>query len=80
MPANICWQAERRFIMESKYKSFDELPLMLSVVQVAEVLGISKTSAYELSHTKSFPSMTVGGRIIVPRDKFIEWINLQTEK
>lgn len=36
--------------MESKYKSFDELPLMLSVVQVAEVLGISKTSAYELSH------------------------------
>ena len=53
---------------------------MLSVVQVSEVLGISKTSAYELSHTKSFPSMTVGGRIIVPRDKFIEWINLQTEK
>lgn len=66
--------------MESKYKSFEELPLMLSVVQVAEILGISKTSAYELSHTKSFPSMTVGGRIIVPRDKFIEWINLQTEK
>lgn len=50
--------------MESKYKSFDELPLMLSVVQVAEVFGISKTSAYELSHTKSFPSMSVGGRII----------------
>lgn len=50
--------------MESKYKSFDELPLMLSIVQVAEVLGISKTSAYELSHTKSFPSMTVGGRIM----------------
>ena len=53
---------------------------MLSVPEAAEVLGISKTSAYELSHTKSFPSMTVGGRIIIPRDKFIEWINLQTEK
>lgn len=36
MPADICRQAERRFIMESKYKSFDELPLMLSVAQAAQ--------------------------------------------
>ena len=30
------------------YKSYDELPLMLSVHDVAEVLGISKSSAYVL--------------------------------
>lgn len=66
--------------MECKFKSYDELPLMLSIVQVAEVLRVSKTSAYELAHTKSFPSMTVGSRMIVPKDKFIEWINMQTEK
>ena len=28
------------------YKSYDELPVMLSVHDVAEVLGISKSSAY----------------------------------
>ena len=32
--------------MESKYKSFDELPLMLSVPEAAEVLGISAVSLY----------------------------------
>ncbi len=34
--------------MESKYKSFDELPLMLSVPEAAEVLGISAVSLYKL--------------------------------
>ena len=31
---------------EAKYKSYEELPLMLSVPQVADVLGISRTNAY----------------------------------
>lgn len=61
------------------YKNFDELPLMLSVIQVAEVLGISKTSAYELVHSDDFPSITIGKRLIVPKDKFIEWIKTKTE-
>ena len=35
--------------MEHKtYKSYDELPLMLSVQDVADVLGISMSGAYEL--------------------------------
>lgn len=61
------------------YKNFDELPLMLSVIQVAEVLGISKTSAYELVHSDGFPSITIGKRLIVPKDKFIEWIKTKAE-
>ena len=31
------------------YKSYNDLPLMLSVHDVAEVLGISKSSAYVLA-------------------------------
>ena len=39
----------RRCAMEHKtYKSYDELPLMLSVQDVADVLGISMSGAYEL--------------------------------
>lgn len=33
---------------ECTYKNYDELPLMLNVVQVAAVLGISRAGAYEL--------------------------------
>lgn len=59
------------------YKSYDELPLMLSVNQVAKVLGISRTSAYDLVKEKNFPSLTIGSRIIVPKEELILWIKNQ---
>ena len=58
-----------------QYKSFDDLPLMLSVLDVAAVLGISRAGAYELVKSRGFPSLTIGSRIIVPKDKFIKWID-----
>ena len=63
---------------ECTYKSFDELPLMLNVVQVAAVLGISRAGAYELVHSESFPALKIGSRIVVPKDKLREWIDANT--
>ncbi len=59
------------------YKTYDELPLMLSVNQVAKVLGISRTSTYDLVKEKDFPSITIGSRIIVPKEELILWIQNQ---
>ena len=60
---------------ESVYKSYDELPLMLNAETIKNVLGISLISAYELMHEKDFPSIKIGSRIIVPKDKFRDWID-----
>ena len=60
---------------EVTYKSYDDLPLMLSVPEVAAVLGISRAGAYELAHSEGFPSLTIGTRIVVPKDKFVTWID-----
>ena len=60
---------------EVMYKSYDDLPLMLSVPEVAAVLGISRAGAYELVHSEGFPSLPIGSRIVVPKDKFIAWID-----
>ena len=65
---------------QEKYKSFDELPLMLSVPEVASVLGISRAGAYELVKVKGFPSLTIGSRILVPRDKLISWIDAKSSR
>lgn len=59
----------------SNYKSFDELPLMLSVPELAALLGISRAGAYELVKEPGFPSLMIGSRIIIPRDKLIKWID-----
>ena len=64
---------------ESKFKSYQDLPLTLTAPEVGEVLGISRASAYELVRSKGFPRMKIGTRILVPKDKFIQWINEQTE-
>ena len=64
---------------ESKYKSYEELPLMLSAPEVAEVLGISRAGAYDLVHSDGFPHLKLGNRILVPKDKFIQWIDDHTE-
>ena len=65
---------------ESIYKSYDELPLFLNAEIVRQVLGISISSAYELMKEKGFPSVRIGSRLIVPKDKFAAWVDKQTER
>ena len=62
---------------ESNFKNYDALPLTLTAPEVGEVLGISRAAAYELVRSKGFPSMRIGTRILVPKDKFIQWIDQQ---
>ena len=64
---------------ESKFKNYTDLPLMLSVPEVGEVLGISRAGAYELVRSKGFPKVKIGNRIVVPKDRFIQWIEERTE-
>lgn len=59
----------------STYTSYDELPLMLSVAEVAAVLGISRAGAYELARSSDYPALKIGSRIVVPKDKFLAWID-----
>lgn len=63
---------------ESIYKSYDELPLFLNAETVAKTLGISPASGYELMHEKGFPSLRIGSRIVVPKEKFIAWVEQNT--
>ena len=62
-------------MINSQYKSYDDIPLFLNAKNVAEVLGIAQSSAYELMHAKDFPTLKVRSRIVVPKEKFIEWVN-----
>ena len=64
---------------ESKYRSYDDLPLMLSAPEVAAVLGISRAGAYDLVRSAGFTHMKLGNLILVPKDKFIKWIDDNTE-
>ena len=62
----------------SEYKSYDELPLFLNAETVAKVLGVSPSSGYELMHEADFPVLKVGNRMVVPKEKFAEWVKRHT--
>ena len=53
---------------ESVYKNYDE----------AKVLGVSPSSGYELMHQPAFPVLRVGSRMVVPKEKFIQWAEEQS--
>ena len=55
-----------------QYKSYDELPLFLNANLVAQVLGVSQSSGYELMHEP-------GSRMVVPKEQFIRWVTEHTE-
>ena len=59
---------------ESIYKSYNELPLFLNATTISKLLGISSTTVYELMHQKDFPVLRLGNRMVVPKDKFKEWV------
>ena len=57
------------------FTSVDQLPLTLTASQVASVLSISRANAYSLMHSKGFPTIQIGKRMVVHRDKLMEWMN-----
>ena len=65
---------------ESMYKTYEELPLFLNADMVAKVLGVSISTAYEMMHENDFPSLKIGNRLLVPKEKFKQWIEIKTNK
>lgn len=57
-----------------RINDWDQLPLLLSVKDLSNVMGIGITASYQLAKRGGFPSLKVGNRIIVPRDALIRWL------
>ena len=61
--------------MHSSFKTTEDLPATLSAIDVSRYLGISKANSYQLLNSKGFPTLKIGKRKLVPKDKFLVWIN-----
>lgn len=53
---------------------YNELPLILDVSHVQQIMGISRVSAYELVHSEGFPLIRHGRLIKVTKRAFFEWL------
>ena len=64
---------------KSVFTSYDELPPLLNVKQLADLLGVSDSSVYELIQEEDFPSLRIGKRIVVPKEELRKWISAHTK-
>ena len=60
--------------MESKYTSFDDLPLTLREEDLMPILGIGRNTAYELVRSGQIRSVRVGKQIRISKDAVVEYL------
>ena len=58
--------------------NYENLPAVLNASQLAAALRISRAGAYQLLNTETFPTLRIGKRLLVPKDKLIKWIEPNT--
>lgn len=60
---------------KSTITGVDDLPLVLTVSDISEILGIGKNTAYDLVRSGAIKSVRVGRQIRVPKSAFLEFIS-----
>lgn len=54
-----------------------ELPRVLTVIEIARYLRISRSAAYELLRRPGFPAIRLGRTVRVSRAAFMQWLGKQ---
>ncbi len=49
--------------------------LVYSIQEAANLLGISRSYAYELVRNGTIPALELGKKRVIPKEKFVAWIN-----
>ena len=74
--------------MEARNITFPQTKTILQGVNVPNVqlddiqaiLKISRAGVYTLMHRVDFPTIRIGKRMLVPEDKFVQWLHEQSER
>lgn len=63
-----------------KYNDYDDMPMFLSIRDVADTIGLSISRIYDIASTdKTFPCVVLGRRKVVPRDELKSWIKVRSK-
>ncbi|MED0675825.1 helix-turn-helix domain-containing protein [Aneurinibacillus thermoaerophilus] len=61
-------------------KTIQDYPMILTAKEIAEILRVSKPTAYELMKRTDFPLLPFEGRIRrVQRDEFFQWLTRKSQ-
>lgn len=58
-----------------RYSDLESVPLFLGSLEIMKLLGLSRTTVYELFQSEDLPTITVGRRHMVRKDALLQWID-----
>lgn len=61
-------------MINTSYRTVDELPIMLDVKDVAKILGIGRNLAYSLVNSGEIKGLRVGTKIRIPKQALIDYM------
>ena len=62
-----------------KYTTFEGMPMVLNVIDIADTLNIGRNKAYELVNTGKIKALRIGNHYRVPREAFIAYVVEETQ-
>ena len=60
--------------------NFPNIPNCLTADDIQAILKISRVGVYTLIHRVDFPTIRIGKRMLVPEDKFVQWLDEQSQR
>ena len=54
--------------------------LTWSAAEAAEIVGVSTSKMYEMMRIEGFPTIKLGRRMVVAREKLLRWLEENTAK
>ncbi len=58
----------------------NEVPRLLRIAEVAAVLGVSRSKAYQLAQAGDIPTIRMGASVRVPSAALAAWVESRTQK
>lgn len=65
---------------QKKFTDYKEVPLVLGIGDLQQIMGISRSTAYALANRADFPSFRSGNRIKISKEALFEWMRQQSDQ
>lgn len=60
----------------TNFNSIENMPLVLTVNDVAQVLNVGKNTTYEIIHSGALESIRIGRQIRISRDALLKYLGI----
>jgi excisionase family DNA binding protein len=61
--------------MNSCITSIEEIPMVVTPAQMADILQVSKPTVYRIIRDDEIPTVTISSKMLIYKADFVHWLN-----